>query len=203
MSRLIYLNRKIEADGLKKLDMRWLKKQGLLRGSNSNIIWTDSFTGEKDSIGIDVSMGYTDLNIRLKYTQTDFNSEKRDFDYKVLLTTTPCHYGGERYWFICPLTTNGKYCGRRVGVLYKAGDYFGCRNCYKLTYKSRNKNRKNKLYPLFAALLLDKKVEDLEHQIKRKSYAGKPTKKQRKLYKIYKQQILLGSFLPKYDDLLR
>ncbi|MCA9947859.1 MAG: hypothetical protein KC449_30465, partial [Anaerolineales bacterium] len=49
-----------------------------------------------------------------------------------------CNFGGHRYWFICPLTANGRYCGRRVGKLYLApgSRYFACRHCQNLTYRS-------------------------------------------------------------------
>ena len=101
------------------------------------------------------------------------------------ITTTPCNFGGQRYWFVCSLTKKGIYCGRRVGVLYKDGDYFGCRHCYELTYSSRNENRHYKYYPLFATLTLSKKIEELEAKIKRPYYAGKPTKKQKALDKLH------------------
>src|SRR3989338_111524 len=45
-------------------------------------------------------------------------------------TTTPCSFGGCRWWFQCPR------CGRRTAKLYQpqpAGE-FGCRLCYNLTY---------------------------------------------------------------------
>lgn len=50
--------------------------------------------------------------------------------------TTP-HFGGSRWWFICPL------CSRRVGKLYlaRARYYFACRHCYQLSYKSSQKSR--------------------------------------------------------------
>ena len=46
--------------------------------------------------------------------------------------------GGVRWWFLCTLTCDGRYCGRRVGKLYlpPGGRYYGCRHCYDLTYKS-------------------------------------------------------------------
>ncbi len=46
------------------------------------------------------------------------------------------HYGGLRYWFICPLLVNGVACRRRVAKLYFRGWYFGCRHCHGLTYRS-------------------------------------------------------------------
>jgi hypothetical protein len=47
-------------------------------------------------------------------------------------TSTKCHFGGERFWFICP------YCSRRVSKLYlpPSGDYYACRKCHNLTYES-------------------------------------------------------------------
>ena len=64
--------------------------------------------------------------------------EKQDFRYDVELVTSPCRYGGLRYWFICPLVKNGYPCRRRVTKLYLpgGGTYYGCRYCYNLTYKS-------------------------------------------------------------------
>src|SRR5262249_51545398 len=59
-----------------------------------------------------------------------------DLDYSVRLVTTPCHLGGVRWWFICPLSRNGVGCGRRVRKLYLCGKYFGCRHCHNLTYRS-------------------------------------------------------------------
>jgi hypothetical protein len=56
--------------------------------------------------------------------------------YPIRLVTTPCHLGGVRWWFVCPLTRGGVACGRRVRVLYLSGRYFGCRHCHNLTYTS-------------------------------------------------------------------
>jgi len=53
-------------------------------------------------------------------------------NFPVTVERTPCHYGGSRPWFRCPL--NG--CGRRVAILY-AGAVFACRHCYRLGYPSQ------------------------------------------------------------------
>ena len=79
------------------------------------------------------------IAVRLIYTLTDKRTgEKVDLDYRVYLETTPLPWGGVRYWFSCPLVTNGLRCTRRVGCLYlpPGGRYFGCRHCYNLTYTS-------------------------------------------------------------------
>ncbi|WP_020471188.1 hypothetical protein [Zavarzinella formosa] len=51
-------------------------------------------------------------------------------------TATP--FGGQRWWFTCPLIIAGIPCGRRVGKLHlPPGErYFGCRHCHLLTYQS-------------------------------------------------------------------
>jgi hypothetical protein len=51
-----------------------------------------------------------------------------------LLEGTAQHFGGVRWWFLCPLAG----CGRRVAKLYlpPGGRYFGCRRCHRLTYTS-------------------------------------------------------------------
>ncbi len=82
--------------------------------------------------------------IRFQYTQTDhYSNEKIELDYKARLVWTPCQFGGRRWWFICPLASNGNACNRRVGVLYLASSkYFGCRHCHNLTYESCKKSHK-------------------------------------------------------------
>jgi hypothetical protein len=77
--------------------------------------------------------------IRFRYGLTNGSSEQPEvLDYYVEIVTTPCNFGGERRWFVCPLVKDGAPCGRRVGKLYlpRGGKYFGCRICYDLTYKS-------------------------------------------------------------------
>ncbi len=55
-----------------------------------------------------------------------------DLRYAIGVTWTPCHYGGERPWWICP----NRSCGRRVATLYLGNRYFLCRHCLRLVYAS-------------------------------------------------------------------
>jgi hypothetical protein len=54
------------------------------------------------------------------------------------LEALPLPFGGERWWGRCPLVLDGRSCGRRVRKLYLApgARYFGCRLCYRLSYRS-------------------------------------------------------------------
>jgi hypothetical protein len=66
--------------------------------------------------------------------------------YRVRLTVTYPHFGGLRWWFVCPLTVGGRPCGRRVARLHlpPGGGCFGCRRCHGLTYLSCQESRKRK-----------------------------------------------------------
>ena len=57
---------------------------------------------------------------------------------RVNFESMPMRFGRPRWWFICPLTVNGRRCGRRVGKLYlpPRERLWGCRTCHNLTYKS-------------------------------------------------------------------
>ena len=111
-----YFGAKTTVEEATKLSIFKLKEFGLLCGfASSTLTWTRKISGRESSIGILVDTEYAEVN----YTITDRNTgEKRDYDYRISLTTTPCNYGGVRYWFICPLMVNGVYCGRRTGTLY-------------------------------------------------------------------------------------
>lgn len=141
MGRDPYSDRKT-VEECKDIDVFWLNKHDYFSGYKSGgIEWK---RGDKvtSSIGIEVNV-LDNSYMRLSYTQTNrFTGEKTELDYKVKLVTTPCNFGGVRYWFICPLVVDGKSCLRRVGKLYlpPGGKYFGCRHCYDLTYESCKKS---------------------------------------------------------------
>ena len=185
MGRWSYSSKE-EADHLTKLDVSFLNKHGFFEHGyhSETITWTRSgMWGEKkSSISVSSSVYDSEKKVHLNYVITKQDEEKKTIDYDIPLATTPCNYGGVRYWFVCPLSRDGKYCGRRVGTMYLGnGDYFACRHCYDLTYGSKKQNRRYKYAPLFEVLGTEKKIEDLQDQIKRPYYAGKPTRKQRKL----------------------
>lgn len=179
MGRWSYSDR-TEADSLKRVSVYWLKKNGYFRDSYvfGGIKWTNKWS-EESSIGLDCNITEEEKYIRLHYNQTDNEGKQNNFDYRVKLVTTPCHFGGFRYWFLCPCTVNEKYCGRRVGVLYKAGDYFACRHCYNLTYSSRNASGVFR----YGGNVSFPELEEMRAKIKRLTYKGKLTRKYRSYIK--------------------
>lgn len=163
------------------LRINWLKKQGILDGGYKSgaITWTSGMSENKSSIGYSVLTGGDDEYINLRYTQTDnYSGKKTDLDYKVPLVSTPCNYGGKRYWFECPISKDGKLCGRRVGVLFLIGKYFGCRHCGEIAYYSQMQSEQ---YKGFVSI---PDIEEAEKKVKRYYYKGKPTKKYRRLEKL-------------------
>ena len=126
-----------------EIDVFWLRRHDWFCGFRSGtIVWKNSYGEEVGSVGLQAEVFPDRVGedyVRFIYTNLKRTTkEKTDLDYKVQLVKTPCNFGKFRYWFICPLTKNGVYCGRRVGKLYLPpnGMYFGCRRCYNLTYKS-------------------------------------------------------------------
>lgn len=176
------------AEQSNSLKISWLKKQGYFpRGGSwrgGTVTWTYGISDNKSSIGINVAAGIEDGEnyIRLHYTFTDhWTEEKSDMDYKIELTTTPCHYGGVRYWFVCPLSKNGRYCGRRVGVIYSIGKWFGCRHCGEIAYQAQFEGGSFRV-----GSVTEPDVEKAYNEVKTRYYNGKPTRRYRRYLRLRK-----------------
>jgi len=110
------------------LDVRRLQRDGFLR-SGLSFGWHWTLRGEKVG-NIDIR---TDADrVSLNYRQRTNGGEWVDMNYPVRLAWTPCNYGGQRAWWLCPAVG----CGRRVAVLY-GGAVFACRHCHRLAYRSQ------------------------------------------------------------------
>src|SRR5262245_47061831 len=54
--------------------------------------------------------------VRLRYSWASPSTRQEGWeDYRVGLTTTRPTFGGQRWWFVCPLVVGGRPCERRVG----------------------------------------------------------------------------------------
>jgi hypothetical protein len=132
--------KKRTVEGCRQLDGFRMAHAGILRADAHDFgSWSWYLDSElkKKTASIDYEVNTTGPNswLRLSYTIKD---DKSSINYRVELATTRPHFGGLRWWFLCPLLVNGRGCGRRVAKLYlpSGGRYFGCRHCYDLTYKS-------------------------------------------------------------------
>ncbi|MCE9643082.1 MAG: hypothetical protein K8Q97_02010 [Candidatus Andersenbacteria bacterium] len=175
-----------KAETSNSLKISWLKKQGYFPKGESwrsgNVTWTLGMSENKSSIGIDITAGMTEEEnyIRLHYTYTDYwTKEKSDMNYKIQLETTPCHFGGVRYWFICPLSKNGQYCGRRVGVIYNIGKWFGCRHCGDIAYQAQFEGGNFRM-----GSVTEPDVEKAFSEAKTHYYNGKPTRKYKRYLRL-------------------
>jgi len=127
--------KKKTVDSQLSISVKKLREWGYLSSHSisGTIRWSRRDGWEIASIGIFVSFDGAKEGVML--LDSLYNKTER-LSYEVKLETTRCHFGGIRWWFICPLSRDGIPCGRRVGVLYVVGKYAGCRHCYNLTYKS-------------------------------------------------------------------
>ena len=196
-----YWDKKDTVEDCRSVSIAFLRKHDYFCGCRSGtILWKNSYGEETSSIGVTVSTMDGDSYARFFYTHTSRQTgEKTRCDYKVLLVTTPCHLGGVRWWFICPLSQNGVYCGRRVGKLYcpPGGKYYGCRHCYGLSYESRNESRRGRLAHLGRFLVLDRQREKLREGMTRWTYRGIPTRKARRLHALEARLVAHGrAYLP-------
>ena len=74
--------------------------------------WTDDDGEQVASIGYRAKLGTDAGTFTLGYTTTH-DGERRNITCTVSLVTLPCHYGGRRWYFVCP------YTGRHACKLYK------------------------------------------------------------------------------------
>jgi hypothetical protein len=116
------------------LTLSKLFRDGLFRPGSAwgSLVWTNTTTGERiSSISYETHLGQESGRVRLHYTTTRRDGERRESDYWIQLETTPQPFGGRRWWFICPRT------GRRAAKLYlpNGAFTFAARQAYRLAYR--------------------------------------------------------------------
>ena len=166
--------RKRTTESCCRLDMSYLAKKYIMDWDWQTTMSWKSNLGTHTSIGLDIC---PPGRIRLYYTVTKGNDEPREYRYNVHIESTPCNYGGMRWWFFCPA------CDRRCRILYLPSDeiYFACRICHNLTYESQQEG-KDKLWPLFAAIT---KLPFLERKYYRSRSERKRDRYWKKIMEIY------------------
>jgi hypothetical protein len=149
MGRLPWSNR-ATVERCYRISISKMNKDGVMKsgpGHTWSWKWLDFQGREKGSISYSVLTGLGgELCLQFSYAYTASGSTNTEYlKYQVELAAVKCHFGGKRYWFICPLERNGHPCRRRAGKLYipPGAKYFGCRHCYDLTYRSQKEHNKS------------------------------------------------------------
>ena len=131
-------DKKTTTDKYQAMDIRYLQRNGLLSpGWGFSLSWSRAGR-QTGSIRAVVYRDHVILSYRHR---GGLSSEWEAVKEPVSLEWTPCNFGGERPWFVCPGVVNEVVCGRRVATLYGPGKYFLCRHCYELSYESQREHK--------------------------------------------------------------
>src|SRR6516165_7926881 len=112
---------------------RWQRAGRLCPGLSFSCSWS---RGEEPFGSINVRPEI-DAVVLMYRARSREEADWKSVEQRVPITWTACHLGGHRPWFACSGSSGGRYCGRRVAVLYGAAELFACRHCYGLTYASQ------------------------------------------------------------------
>lgn len=114
------------------LSMATFRKR-IIHGESGTLTWTWT-SGRKSSVSYLMRWDNAAPALHVYYRL----GGSENIVFSVGLEVTPTQFGGQRWWFNCPLMVNGSPCNRRVGKLHLplGAKYFGCRQCHKLTYRS-------------------------------------------------------------------
>ena len=124
-----------------KVDLAWMLREGMAAEglSRSGVIRWNCGGEPAGSISYRADMSEQgDERLILSYVRGP-EGESEDVEQVVRLTFTRPHFGGKRWWMICP------YRGHRVGKLYKppGGDRFASRKAWRLGYHSQRISKKD------------------------------------------------------------
>ena len=116
---------KTETSDSMPLDIRKITRKGLLvPGSNFSWQW---LVNDRQVAGVSIRVDLKSMVLSYRMKSTGEVVEQQ-----VQTQTSPCHLGGQRYWFTCC-----PRCSKRVAVLYAPGRYFACRQCGGLSYATQ------------------------------------------------------------------
>lgn len=136
---------RVKAEQLMRVDIREWHRRGLLWVGGRN---TWSWTRGGERVG-SITFSVSEQAINLIYSL-----DGRDASQTITRASTPCHYGGSRPWFRCPV------CRSRTALLYMRAGRFACRKCQRVSYSTQSgtsHDRVCNLYHRLAAKLEDGK----------------------------------------------
>jgi hypothetical protein len=136
--------RKLRVDETHRLDLAQLRRDGFLAAPPGSIWGWRVRLGLRESVayGFLVPEGDSVGGMAL-FDFTDGPGSELRSGYLVLLETKRPNFGGRRLWFRCPIVIDRTPCNRRCRILYRPSGqlYFGCRECWGLSYESRQRHR--------------------------------------------------------------
>jgi hypothetical protein len=149
--------RKRTTEECSTLDVGDLPRDMLDGGTLSGVLRALRFDGERSVLRVSWALELVGespvLTLSYRPHGPRRRAEGRELIERVRLLTTKPHFGGARWWFVCPFQLDGEACQRRVGKLYlpPGQSRFGCRRCHDLTYKSSQEgHRYDRLCALMA-----------------------------------------------------
>jgi hypothetical protein len=122
-------------EGCMSIDVRSWDREGRLRAGQCFLHSLTWMWQPTQGIGVLTKADAVYLMFRSRSWQHEYGPT---ITQRVPIAWTPCTLGGRRPWFRCEAYSNGKYCGRRVALLYSAGGFFACRHCHGLVYDCQN-----------------------------------------------------------------
>ncbi len=181
-----YYNKRDTTDDYKKMTISFFKKHGYLKDGLSYASWSLNWIrNDMPNGSISFSVSRDDErgtgHIRVFFTQTDrATQEKKEYDYKISIISTPCYFGWRRWWFLDPC----KETPLRCSILYlQDNGAFASRKTLNLAYESQNESRFGRRLSFLMGMNATKAIV-LQRTMKYPYRNGKETKKMKRFLKL-------------------
>jgi hypothetical protein len=117
-------------DNARRLDIRRLCRKGQpFIGRAFTLTWERYRTTVRNAC-----LEVHPFHVEITHQRRTGEASWENVTYTVWLSWTPCTYGGQRAWWLCPR------CDRRVAILYD-GHTFACRHCHQLSYRCQGESK--------------------------------------------------------------
>lgn len=131
-----YRGKRANTDNASRLDINRMVSQGAIQqGVRKQGVWQWLLDGEVHSSVSYISdlLDIDNAFLELDYTTREWG-QKEHINYRIKIDYTQPHFGGYRFWFICPFRHI------RASVLYHpyGGKYFASRQASNLKYASQS-----------------------------------------------------------------
>lgn len=124
-------NKRNFLDAQLPIDVRRWEREGLLRPGNS-FVWC---TPQTPQVYYVINVRVEASQVILMFRQRAQGEDWQEVEDSIGLTHTPCHFGGQRVWFLCPV------CQQRAAVLRCQQSHFVCRRCARVPYQSQSQTQ--------------------------------------------------------------